>query len=152
MVKTSAETVIDKKIEVLRAEAQNAAQQTEKWKEIFHSCQGGIITLEQVKAELEKVEKDGVEVYADKSMKPFDNNEPKNPSIDNSKSYKIIEPTELMKDGIKDSGGTRMSAIKGDETNTIEKCPLQGEADKSDKPLVATGQQVVKAAQGGKKK
>lgn len=152
MAETHTTTVIKKKIEVLKAEAQNAAQQTEKWKEIFHSCQGGIITLEQVKQELETVEKDSGEVYADKSMKPFDNNEPKNPSIDNSKSYKIIEPTELMKDGIKDSGGTRMSAIKGDETNAIESMPLDSLADKSDKPLVATGSQVVKAAQGGKKK
>lgn len=43
-----------------------------------------------------------------------------------------------------------MSAIKGDETNSIEKCSLKGLADMSDKPLVDSKKQVVKGS-GSKK-
>ncbi len=78
----------------------------------------------------------------------YDNNAPK------SVPGPLIEqPKDLVKsDVVKSSGGTKMGAISGSETNSIESMKLSDLADKSDKPLVDSGKEVVKASQGKKEK
>lgn len=76
----------------------------------------------------------------------FDNNAPK--AVPGPVIY---QEKDLAPGPVKQVWRGDVAAIKGDETNTIETKSWSDCADKSDKPLVDSGKQVVKSSQGGKK-